>query len=233
MRLYAYIMIILMCSLNIAISSNDSKKLDFERLFYGDIINPQNYIKPIGMAIIGNFSGAILENEKKEQFFVIEGDEINLENQIFTIENISPKGIILKSQLNKESTLRFPDELQFVEKQNDQDWRNPKLPEIDLEAYKELARSLGAPSFLVSAIKTTPVTTRSRAGRLGLLVSENLPVIFLKQLGLRPNDIILEIQRIPVLEIDRLFSELNSDSLNEILLEVQRDTKLRVIRITQ
>ena len=58
-------------------------------------------------------------------------------------------------------------------------------------------------------------------------------VIFLKQLGLRPNDIILEIQRIPVLEIDRLFSELNSDSLNEILLEVQRDTKLRVIRITQ
>ena len=39
------------------------------------------------MAIIGNFSGAILENEKKEQFFVIEGDEINLENQIFTIEN--------------------------------------------------------------------------------------------------------------------------------------------------
>ena len=68
---------------------------------------------------------------------------------------------------------------------------------------------------------------------MGIVVSENLPVVILKQLGLRPNDIILEIQKIPVLEIDRLFSELKSDSLNEILVEVQRDAMLRIIRITQ
>jgi len=68
---------------------------------------------------------------------------------------------------------------------------------------------------------------------LGILVSENLPVIILRQLGLRPNDLILEIQKIPVLETERLFSELKSDSLNEVLLEVQRDAKLRIIRITQ
>jgi C-terminal processing protease CtpA/Prc len=68
---------------------------------------------------------------------------------------------------------------------------------------------------------------------LGIVVSENLPVIILRQLGLRPNDLILEIQKIPVLETERLFSELKSDSLSEILLEVQRDAKLRIIRITQ
>ena len=68
---------------------------------------------------------------------------------------------------------------------------------------------------------------------MGIVVSENLPVIILRQLGLRPNDLILEIQKIPVLETERLFSELKSDSLSEILLEVQRDAKLRIIRITQ
>ena len=104
---------------------------------------------------------------------------------------------------------------------------------IDLETYKRLAKSLGAPDFFINAIKTPPVTTRSRAGRLGIMVSENLPILLLKQLGLRPNDIILEIQKIPVLETERLFSEINSDSLSEVLLEVQRDDKLRIIRITQ
>ena len=68
---------------------------------------------------------------------------------------------------------------------------------------------------------------------MGIVVSENLPVIILRQLGLRPNDLILEIQKIPVLETERIFSELKSDSLSEILLEVQRDAKLRIIRITQ
>ena len=104
---------------------------------------------------------------------------------------------------------------------------------IDLETYKRLAKSLGAPNFFISAIKIAPVTTRSRAGRLGIVVSENLPILLLKQLGLRPNDIILEIQKIPVLETERLFSEINLDSLSEVLLEVKRDDKLRIIRITQ
>ena len=71
MRLLAYIILILIGSFGIALSSNTANKLDFNRLFYGDIIDPQNYIKPIGMAEIGNFSGAILENDKHEQFFVI------------------------------------------------------------------------------------------------------------------------------------------------------------------
>lgn len=233
MRLLAYIILILIGSFGIALCSNTVNKLDFNRLFYGDIIDPQNYIKPIGMAEIGNFSGAILENDKQEQFFVIVGDEINLENQVFYIESISPKGIVLQSKLKKETILTFPDLAKIIQKKDEEDWRNPKLPEIDLETYKQLARNLGAPSFFVNSIKTAPVTTRSRAGRLGIVVSENLPVVILKQLGLRPNDIILEIQKIPVLEIDRLFSELKSDSLNEILLEVQRDAMLRIIRITQ
>ncbi|MDA9123021.1 hypothetical protein N9J96_05920 [Paracoccaceae bacterium] len=69
---------------------------------------------------------------------------------------------------------------------------------IDLETYNRLAKSFGAPDFFISAIKITPVTTRSRAGRLGIVVSENLPILLLKQLGLRPNDIILEIQRIVI-----------------------------------
>ena len=233
MRLLAYIILILIGSFSIALCSNTVNKLDFNRLFYGDIIDPQNYIKPIGMAEIGNFSGAILENDKQEQFFVIVGDEINLENQVFYIESISPNGIVLQSKLKKETILTFSDLAKIIQKKDEEDWRSPKLPEIDLETYKQLARNLGAPSFFVNSIKTAPVTTRSRAGRLGIVVSENLPVVILKQLGLRPNDIILEIQKIPVLEIDRLFSELKSDSLNEILLEVQRDAMLRIIRITQ
>ena len=78
MRLFVVIMLFLISSLNIACATNNVSKLDFERLFFGDIINPQNYIKPIGMALIGDFSGAILENDKNEQFFVMQGDEINL-----------------------------------------------------------------------------------------------------------------------------------------------------------
>jgi len=233
MRLFAVIMLFLISSLNIACATNNVSKLDFERLFFGDIINPQNYIKPIGMASIGDFSGAILENDKNEQFFVMQGDEINLENQIFQIESIASDGIILKSKTEKETILRFPDQQKTIQKVAEDGWKNPKLPEIDLETYKQLAKNLGAPNFFINAIKTAPVTSRSRAGRLGIVVSENLPVIILKQLGLRPNDIILEIQRIPVLETERLFSELKNDSLNEILLEVQRDDKLRIIRITQ
>ena len=123
--------------------------------------------------------------------------------------------------------------MEIIEKKVETDWQNPKLPVVDLETYKRLAKSLGAPNFFINAIKAAPVTIRSRAGRLGIVVSENLPTLILKQLGLRPNDIILEIQRIPVLETERLFSELNADSLNEVLLEVQRDDKLRIIRITQ
>ena len=159
--------------------------------------------------------------------------EINLENQIFHIKSISPAGIVLRSKLEKETILRFPDQKKIIEKKVVGDWKNPNLPVIDLESYKRLAKSLGAPDFFINAIKTPPVTTRSRAGRLGIVVSENLPILLLKQLGLRPNDIILEIQKIPVLETERLFSEITPDSLSEVLLEVQRDDKLRIIRITQ
>ena len=233
MRCLAFIILFWMGSVSIALPSNSMNKVDFERLFYGDIIKPQNYIKPIGMALIENFSGAILENEKNEQFFVVQGDEINIENQIFYIEKISPDEIVLKNSEENKTILRFPDQEQIIKKQVEGDWRNPKLPEIDLETYKQLAKNLGAPEFLINAIKTAPLTSRSRAGRLGILVSENLPVIILRQLGLRPNDLILEIQKIPVLETERLFSELKSDYLNEVLLEVQRDAKLRIIRITQ
>lgn len=233
MRCLAFIILFWMGSVSIALPFNSVNKVDFERLFYGDIIKPQNYIKPIGMALIENFSGAILENEKNEQFFVVQGDEINIENQIFYIEKISPDEIVLKNSEENKTILRFPDQEQIIKKQVEGDWRNPKLPEIDLETYKQLAKNLGAPEFLINAIKTAPLTSRSRAGRLGILVSENLPVIILRQLGLRPNDLILEIQKIPVLETERLFSELKSDYLNEVLLEVQRDAKLRIIRITQ
>jgi hypothetical protein len=233
MRFVALIIFFLIGLTNIVLASDNVGKLDFEKLFYGDIIDPQNHIKPIGMALIGDFSGAILENDKNEQFFIMEGDEINLENQIFHIKSISPDGIVLQSKLEKETILRFPDQKKIIEKKIEGDWKNPKLPVIDLETYKRLAKSLGAPNFFINAIKTAPVTTRSRAGRLGIVVSENLPILLLKQLGLRPNDIILEIQRIPVLETERLFSEIKPDSLNEVLLEVQRDDKLRIIRITQ
>jgi hypothetical protein len=233
MRFIALIIFFLIGLTNIVLASDNVGKLDFEKLFYGDIIDPQNHIKPIGMALIGDFSGAILENDKNEQFFIMEGDEINLENQIFHIKSISPDGIVLRSKLEKETILRFPDQKKIIEKKVVGDWKNPQLPVIDLETYKRLAKSLGAPDFFINAIKTLPVTTRSRAGRLGILVSENLPILLLKQLGLRPNDIILEIQKIPVLETERLFSEINPDSLSEVLLEVQRDDKLRIIRITQ
>ena len=233
MRFIALIIFFLIGLTNIVLASDNVGKLDFEKLFYGNIIDPQNHIKPIGMALIGDFSGAILENDKNEQFFIMEGDEINLENQIFHIKSISPDGIVLQSKLEKETILRFPDQKKIIEKKVEGDWKNPKLPVIDLETYKRLAKSLGAPNFFINAIKTAPVTTRSRAGRLGIVVSENLPILLLKQLGLRPNDIILEIQKIPVLETERLFSEINPDSLSEVLLEVQRDDKLRIIRITQ
>ena len=233
MRFIALIIFFLIGLTNIVLASDNVGKLDFEKLFYGDIIDPQNHIKPIGMALIGDFSGAILENDKNEQFFIMEGDEINLENQIFHIKSISPDGIVLRSKLEKETILRFPDQKKIIEKKVVGDWKNPQLPVIDLETYKRLAKSLGAPDFFINAIKTPPVTTRSRAGRLGIVVSENLPILLLKQLGLRPNDIILEIQKIPVLETERLFSEINPDSLSEVLLEVQRDDKLRIIRITQ
>ena len=233
MRFVALIIFFLIGLTNIVLASDNVGKLDFEKLFYGDIIDPQNHIKPIGMALIGDFSGAILENDKNEQFFIMEGDEINLENQIFHIKSISPDGIVLRSKLEKETILRFPDQKKIIEKKIVGDWKNPQLPVIDLETYKRLAKSLGAPDFFINAIKTPPVTTRSRAGRLGIVVSENLPILLLKQLRLRPNDIILEIQRIPVLESERLFSEIKGDSLSEVLLEVQRDDKLRIIRITQ
>ena len=233
MRFIALIIFFLIGLTNIVLASDNVGKLDFEKLFYGDIIDPQNHIKPIGMALIGDFSGAILENDKNEQFFIMEGDEINLENQIFHIKSISPDGIVLRSKLEKETILRFPDQKKIIEKKVEGDWKNPQLPVIDLETYKRLAKSLGAPDFFINAIKTPPVTTRSRAGRLGIVVSENLPILLLKQLGLRPNDIILEIQKIPVLETERLFSEITPDSLSEVLLEVQRDDKLRIIRITQ
>ena len=233
MRFIALIIFFLIGLTNIVLASDNVGKLDFEKLFYGDIIDPQNHIKPIGMALIGDFSGAILENDKNEQFFIMEGDEINLENQIFHIKSISPDGIVLQSKLEKETILRFPDQKKIIEKKVEGDWKNPQLPVIDLETYKRLAKSLGAPDFFINAIKTPPVTTRSRAGRLGIVVSENLPILLLKQLGLRPNDIILEIQKIPVLETERLFSEITPDSLSEVLLEVQRDDKLRIIRITQ
>ena len=233
MRFIAVIMLFLIGLVNIALASGNAEKLDFEKLFYGDIVDPQNHIKPIGMALIGDFSGAILENDKNEQFFIMEGDEINLENQIFHIKSISPAGIVLRSKLEKETILRFPDQKKIIEKKVVGDWKNPNLPVIDLESYKRLAKSLGAPDFFINAIKTPPVTTRSRAGRLGIVVSENLSILLLKQLGLRPNDIILEIQKIPVLETERLFSEITPDSLSEVLLEVQRDDKLRMIRITQ
>ena len=84
---------------NIVQASDYLGKLDFEQLFYGNIIDPQNYIKPIGIALIGDFSGAILENDKNEQFFIMQGDEINLENQIFHIKSISPDGIVLQGKL--------------------------------------------------------------------------------------------------------------------------------------
>ena len=85
MRFIALTLLLFLGSMSIAPASGDLGRLDFEKLFYGDIINPQNHIKPIGLALVGDFSGAILENDKNEQFFTMRGDEINLQNQIFNI----------------------------------------------------------------------------------------------------------------------------------------------------
>ena len=98
MRCLAFIILFWMSSISFALPSNPVSKVDFERLFYGDIIKPQNYIKPIGMALIGNFSGAILENEKNEQFFVVQGDEINIENQIFYKVPNNTSGLEVESE---------------------------------------------------------------------------------------------------------------------------------------
>ena len=128
MRFIALIIFFLIGLTNIVLASDNVGKLDFEKLFYGDIIDPQNHIKPIGMALIGDFSGAILENDKNKQFFIMEGDEINLENQIFHIKSISPDGIVLRSKLEKETILRFPDQKKIIEKKVVGDWKNPTAP---------------------------------------------------------------------------------------------------------
>ena len=91
------------------------------------------------------------------------------------MKSISPDEIVLKNSEEKKTILRFPDQEKIIKKQVEEDWRNPKLPEIDLETYKQLAKNLGAPEFFINAIKTAALTSRSRAGRLGIVVSENLP----------------------------------------------------------
>ena len=211
---------------------NTTEEINFKNLFFGSKLNINDHFFAIGTAVIGEFSGAILQNKNNEQFFIMEKDEFNILGEIFYVKTITEKKITLSNLISQENyflsfgALTSTPLTKIVQK-----YQTPKLPEIDLKLYKDIARELGAPEFILSAIQEAPKTERDRVGRLGIKIGDSVPVLLLNQLSLTPNDIIINVQGVSIFESKEILLKLKSDKKTDILLEIERNKKLKAIRI--
>ena len=152
--------------------------------------------------------------------------------EIFYVKTITEKKITLSKLISQENyflsfgVLTSTPLTKIVQK-----YQTPKLPEIDLKLYKDIARELGAPEFILSAIQEAPKTERDRVGRLGIKIGDSVPVLLLNQLSLTPNDIIINVQGVSIFESKEILLKLKSDKKTDILLEIERNKKLKAIRI--
>ena len=211
---------------------NTTEEINFTHLFFGSKLNINDYFIAIGTAVIGEFSGAILANKNNEQFFIMEKDEFNILGDIFYVKKITRKKIVLSNLISQENHfLSFDTFTSIPLTKIVQQYKKPELPQIDLELYKDIARELGAPDFILSAIREVPKTERDRVGRLGIKIGNTVPTLLLNQLSLTPNDIIIKVQEVSVFDGKAILVKLKSDKKTDILLEIERNKKLKAIRI--
>ena len=211
---------------------NTTEEINFKNLFFGSKLNINDHFFAVGTAVIGKFSGAILENKNNEQFFIIEKDEFNILGEIFYIKKITETKITLSNLISQENHfLSFGNSTSVSLTKIVQKNIIPKLPQIDLKLYKDIARELGAPEFILSAIRTAPKTDRDRVGRLGIKIGDTVPILLLNQLSLTPNDIIINVQEVSVFDSKEILLKLKSGKKTDILLEIERNKKLKAIRI--
>jgi len=116
------------------IVQNTTEEINFKNLFFGSKLNINDHFFAIGTAVIGEFSGAILQNKNNEQFFIMEKDEFNILGEIFYVKTITEKKITLSNLISQENyflsfgALTSTPLTKIVQK-----YQTPKLPEIELK----------------------------------------------------------------------------------------------------
>tara|TARA_B110000908_G_C10084891_1_gene371294 strand:- start:434 stop:838 length:405 start_codon:yes stop_codon:yes gene_type:complete len=103
----------------------------------------------------------------------------------------------------------------------------------DLEGARELLRSFGLPNFLLREPSKYLKLSHSRAGRPGLEFTTEIPDFLSKMIPFKKKDLILSVDTISAVDIDRLLLQLQNKVENGVFnVEIERAGKLKLLRVS-
>lgn len=183
-------------------------------------------------------------NETSELFVVKESQYFKLNNLSLRIKKITADHLIFESEQNQIFSYKITDffmkDAAFLNKVISNDMKvvekNDELVLIlnrDLEGARELLRSFGLPNFLLREPSKYLKLSHSRAGRPGLEFTTEIPDFLSKMIPFKKKDLILSVDTISAIDIDRLLLQLQNKVENGVFnVEIERAGKLKLLRVS-
>jgi len=183
-------------------------------------------------------------NETTELFVVDESQYFKLNNLSLRIKKITADHLIFESEQNQIFSYKITDffmkDAASLNKVISNDMKvvgkNDELVLIldrDLEGARELLRSFGLPNFLLREPSKYLKLSHSRAGRPGLEFTTEIPDFLSKMIPFKKKDLILSVDTISAVDIDRLLLQLQNKVENGVFnVEIERAGKLKLLRVS-
>ena len=183
-------------------------------------------------------------NETSELFVIDESQYFKLNNLSLRIKKITTDHLIFESEQNQIFSYKITDffikdaaslnTVMLNDKKADE--KNDELVRIlnrDLEGAREIQRSFGLPNFLLREPSKYLKLSHSRAGRPGLEFTNEIPDFLSKMIPFKKKDLILSVDTISAVDIDRLLLQLQNKVKNDVFnVEIERAGKLKLLRVS-
>ncbi|MDB0034949.1 hypothetical protein N9E68_00540 [Amylibacter sp.] len=183
-------------------------------------------------------------NETSELFVIDESRYFKLNNRSLRIKQITADHLIFESEQDQIFSYKITDffikdaaslnTVMLNDKKADE--KNDELVRIldrDLEGAREILRSFGLPNFLLREPSKYLKLSHSRAGRPGLEFTNEIPDFLSKMIPFKKKDLILSVDTISAVDIDRLLLQLQNKVKNDVFnVEIERAGKLKLLRVS-
>ena len=177
-------------------------------------------------------------------FVIDESRYFKLNNRSLRIKKITADHLIFESEQNQIFSYKITDffikdaaslnTVMLNDKKADE--KNDELVRIldrDLEGAREILRSFGLPNFLLREPSKYLKLSHSRAGRPGLEFTNEIPDFLSKMIPFKKKDLILSVDTISAVDIDRLLLQLQNKVKNDVFnVEIERAGKLKLLRVS-
>ena len=182
-----------------------------------------------------------IHTEEKSYVMLELGRSVSLGSMTVTAKKFNGNRLDLESEGGSSYFLSFPDavpnkptaENTTLPKNNQALGRMEFSKDKDsLKVFKDVANFLGVPKFITSQFMSVPGQARTNSGRPGWILDESIPSILLVTSPFKSNDIIVTINGLAMNDVNKLKQHLiNKPNIDYFDVEIQRDGKLKMIRV--